>query len=176
MTIFFFFFLLPKAPQYTVVYSSCECLWLWHVGRCLSMAWQAGPCPCMRSELAKPWATEGELVNLTTRPRGKPLFMTIKIYPVGFCSLFYAIGVFLEFDFTIQGWTSLSLASLTTYLINISFLSLFSFQNYPSVAAIFPLVFLCGSFQLVLLWWIWMAKCEPQTIEKHRHLQSHWGV
>ena len=22
----------PQSPHYTVVYSSCECLWLWHVG------------------------------------------------------------------------------------------------------------------------------------------------
>ena len=33
-----FFLLLPKAHQYIVVYSSCECLWLCYVERLLSMA------------------------------------------------------------------------------------------------------------------------------------------
>ena len=35
----FFFLLLPKAPQYIVTYSGCECLWSSYVGRHLSMAW-----------------------------------------------------------------------------------------------------------------------------------------
>ena len=35
---FYFFLFLPKAPWYTVVYSSCRSFWLWHVGRRLSMA------------------------------------------------------------------------------------------------------------------------------------------
>ena len=73
---FFFFFLLlvllPKTPQYIVVYSSCRSFWLCCVGRCLSMAWWAMPCSCSGSELAKPRATEAECTNLTTQPRGPP--------------------------------------------------------------------------------------------------------
>ena len=34
----FFFILLPKAPQYIVVYSSCRSFWLCYVGCHLSMA------------------------------------------------------------------------------------------------------------------------------------------
>ena len=36
------------------------------------MAWWAVPCPCPGPELAKPWATEVELTNTTTQPRGRP--------------------------------------------------------------------------------------------------------
>ena len=46
----FLLFLLPKAPHYIVVYSSCECLWLCYVGHHLSMAWWAVPCPHAGSE------------------------------------------------------------------------------------------------------------------------------
>ena len=55
----FFFLLLPEAPRYIVVYSSCECLWLCYVGRCLSMAWGV-PCPHPGSEPAKHWANKAE--------------------------------------------------------------------------------------------------------------------
>ena len=47
--------LLPKAPWYIVVYSSCELLWLCYLGHHLSTAWWAVPCPCPGSEPAKPW-------------------------------------------------------------------------------------------------------------------------
>ena len=67
-----FVFLLPKAPHYMVVYSSCECLWLCYVGCCLSMAWWAVPCPHPGSEPTKPWAAKAECTNLTTRPRAGP--------------------------------------------------------------------------------------------------------
>ena len=70
---FSFFFLLPKAPQYTIVYSSCECLCLCYVGRHLSMAWWVVPCLRSGCKPAKPQAAEAERVNLTTRPRGQPL-------------------------------------------------------------------------------------------------------
>ena len=42
---FLLLLLLPKAPQYIVAYSSCDCLWLCYVGRCLRIAWSAVPCP-----------------------------------------------------------------------------------------------------------------------------------
>ena len=64
-----FLLLLPKALQYIVVSSSCERLWFCYVGRCLYMAWWAVPCLGPESELAKPWATNAERANLTTRPQ-----------------------------------------------------------------------------------------------------------
>ena len=71
----FFFLLLPKAPQYIVVYSSCGSFWLCYVGCHLSMAQQAVPCPRLGSEPAKRWATKVEHANLTTQPRHQaPLF------------------------------------------------------------------------------------------------------
>ena len=37
--LFFLFLLLsPQTPLYTVVYLSCMCFWLWHVGRHLNVA------------------------------------------------------------------------------------------------------------------------------------------
>ena len=54
ISILFFFLLLPKASQYIVVYSSCECLWLYCLGRHLSMAWWAVSCLCPGSEPVKP--------------------------------------------------------------------------------------------------------------------------
>ena len=57
---FFLFSLLLKQPQYIVVYSSCECLWLYYVGHLLSMAWQVVPCLLPGSEPAKPWAPKAE--------------------------------------------------------------------------------------------------------------------
>ena len=66
-----FIFLLLKVPQYIVVYSSCECLWLCYVGRHLNMVWWAAPCLRPGSEPAKPWATKAEPVNLTTRPQDR---------------------------------------------------------------------------------------------------------
>ena len=69
---FFLLLLLPKVPQYTVVYSSFECLWLCYGGRCLSMAWQALPCLSPGPKPVKPWATEGEHANSTTRQQGRP--------------------------------------------------------------------------------------------------------
>ena len=60
---FFLLLLLPKAPQYIVVYSSCRSFWLCCVGCYLSMAWWAVPCRHPGSEPAKPWAAEAEHVN-----------------------------------------------------------------------------------------------------------------
>ena len=54
--LFFLLLLLPKASQYIVIYSSCECLWLYYVGCSLSMAWWAMPCLCPGSEPGKLWA------------------------------------------------------------------------------------------------------------------------
>ena len=72
---FYFSFFSPKPPWYIVMSffsvvgpSSCG-----NVGRCLSMAWWVGPCLRPGSELAKPWATEAECVNLTIWPWGQPL-------------------------------------------------------------------------------------------------------
>ena len=73
ISFFCFLILLPKTPQYIVVGSSCECLWLCYVGRRLSMAWWAVLCPRPGSELVKPWATEAECGNLATRPWGQLL-------------------------------------------------------------------------------------------------------
>ena len=71
---FFFSVLFPKAPQYIVVYSNCEYLWLCYVGHHLSMAWWVVPCLHPGSKPAKPWAwaAEVEQANLTTWPRGRP--------------------------------------------------------------------------------------------------------
>ena len=63
--IYFLFFLLPKAPQYIAVCSSCGSFQLWRVGRCLSVAWRAVPCP---RPVFEPWAAAAERANLTTRP------------------------------------------------------------------------------------------------------------
>ena len=102
-------FLLPKAPQYIVVYSSCERLWLCYVGHNLSMAWWAVLGPCPGSKPAKPWATEAEHANLTTRPWGQlPDFLwqskwpkrtketsvenrLEEMYPAKYCWLFYKL-------------------------------------------------------------------------------------
>ena len=67
------FFFLPKSPQCVVVHSSCRSLWLYYVGRCLSMAWWTVPCPCLGSELVKSRAAEAEHLNLTIWPWGQPL-------------------------------------------------------------------------------------------------------
>ena len=69
---FFFPPLLPKAPRYIAVYSSCECFWLCYVGRRLSVTWWAVPCSCPGCEPAKPSGVEVELANLTTRPGTGP--------------------------------------------------------------------------------------------------------
>ena len=73
----FFFLLFPKAPQYTVVYSSCRSFWLCYVGRWLQMAWWVVPRPRQGSEPAKPRATEAEHENLITQPQGWPLFLIL---------------------------------------------------------------------------------------------------
>ena len=73
---FFFLLFLPKAPQYTVVYSSCQCFQLCYVGRCPSMARWAAPCPSRGWEPVKPRAAEAERVNATTQPWGRPLKMS----------------------------------------------------------------------------------------------------
>ena len=66
----FFVFLLPKAPPYIVVYSSCRSFWLCYVGCCLSMARWAMLGPCPGTELAKAWAAKAEHMNLITQLRG----------------------------------------------------------------------------------------------------------
>ena len=68
----FLLLLLPKGPQYIVVYSSCECLCLCYVERCLSMAWWAVLGLRPGSERAKPGAVEAESKNLTTWSKGWP--------------------------------------------------------------------------------------------------------
>ena len=69
LSFFFFFILLPKAPQYAVIYSSCECLWLCYVARHLSGAMSA---PRIRTSeiLGCPSGMEHE--NLITWPWGRP--------------------------------------------------------------------------------------------------------
>ena len=64
----FFLLILPKAPQYIIVYSSCECLWLCYMGHHLSVAWWAVLGPRPGSKQVKPWATktECELNHLAT--------------------------------------------------------------------------------------------------------------
>ena len=74
----FVLLLLPKAPRYIVIYSSCRSFWLCYVGHCLSMAWRAVPCPHPWSELVKPWATKAKHAHLTTRPWGWPRYLLFK--------------------------------------------------------------------------------------------------
>ena len=69
----FFFFFSSKHPQHIITHSSCECLWLCYVGRCLSMAWWVVLCSCLGSEIARPQAAEVKLVNSTTLPWGGAL-------------------------------------------------------------------------------------------------------
>ena len=75
---FFLSLLLPKAPQYIVVYSSCRSFWLCCVGHHLRLAWWAIQRLCPGSKLVKPQAAEAECANLTTQPRGWPLQFWIK--------------------------------------------------------------------------------------------------
>ena len=75
---FIFFSSSPQAPQYIVIYSSCESLWLCYVGRRLSMAWWGVPYPYLGSEPTEPWATKAECTKLNTRPRGQPLLFIFK--------------------------------------------------------------------------------------------------
>ena len=62
----------PQSSPVIVAYSSCRSFWLCYVGRHLRMPWWAVPCPRLGSELAKPWATKAEDVNLITWPQGQP--------------------------------------------------------------------------------------------------------
>ena len=68
----FLLLLLPKAPQYIVVRSSCECLWLCYVGRLLSMAWWTLLGPHPGSEPGKPRAVEAADWATRPRPQGRP--------------------------------------------------------------------------------------------------------
>ena len=76
--------LLPKAPHYTVVYSSHRSFWLCCVGHHLSMARRVVPCLHPGSELEKPWAAEAEHTNLTTQPQIWPsvfIFLMVSFRP-----------------------------------------------------------------------------------------------
>ena len=67
---FFFLLLLHKAPQYIVVYSSCECLWLCYVGHHLSMAGWVGAMSATRiwtGETLAHWSRAHELNHSATR-------------------------------------------------------------------------------------------------------------
>ena len=68
-----FFLLLPKAPEYIVVYSSCRSFWLCYVGCHLSTTGQVVPGLRPGSKPVKSWTTKPEHAKLTTRPRGRPL-------------------------------------------------------------------------------------------------------
>ena len=85
----FFLLLLPKAPQYLVASSSCECLQLCFVGRRLSVAWWVVPCLHPGSEPAKPWAAKVERANLSTQPRGQPprIFNSIIVWAPAACKV-----------------------------------------------------------------------------------------
>ena len=65
---YLFVFLLPKAPQFIVVYIFFY-LWVLLVVACGTPP-QHGP--TSGSEPAKPWATEVEHRNSTTLPQGQP--------------------------------------------------------------------------------------------------------
>ena len=80
---FLFLLLLPKVPQYIVVYSSCRSFWLWHVGCRLSMAWWAVRCMHPGSQPAKPWAGSGahEINHLATGPAPESPFFNLKTKP-----------------------------------------------------------------------------------------------
>ena len=70
---FIFLFFSPEPPGTQLYIFSCGSFLLWHVGRCLSMAWWVVPCPRPGSKPVKLWAVEAELANLTTWPWGRPL-------------------------------------------------------------------------------------------------------
>ena len=72
---FFRLLLLPKVPQYIVVYSSCECLWLCYVGRHLSVAWRAVP-RIRTSETLGRWSWAREL-NSATEPAPQLSFLNL---------------------------------------------------------------------------------------------------
>ena len=79
-----FFLLLPKAPQYIVVYSNCECFWSCYMGGCLNLTWWAVPCLHPGSEPVKPWAAKVEHMNVTAQPRGWLLYVSV-LMPVSYC-------------------------------------------------------------------------------------------
>ena len=67
-----FFFLLPKAPKYIVLCSSCRSFWFAMWDATSTMVWRAVLGPYPGSEQAKSWAAEAECVNLTTTPDRQP--------------------------------------------------------------------------------------------------------
>ena len=66
----FFLLLLPKAPQHTVVDSSCECPWLCYVGLHLSMSWGAMPCRHPGSQSRKRPAAHSGAGQLNASAKG----------------------------------------------------------------------------------------------------------
>ena len=76
-----FFLLLPKAPQYMVVYTSCRSFCFCYVGLHLSMAWWAVLGPLLGSQPMKSQAAKAERMNLTTWPQASPLnYFLIVLY------------------------------------------------------------------------------------------------
>ena len=100
MKLYTLFFLLPKAPQYKVVYSSCRSFQFCYVGHRLSMAWRAVLGPSPGSEAVTPWATEAEHSNLTTQPQGQPWnFIPLKSTILPILSFWNTSTVVLLFPF-----------------------------------------------------------------------------
>ena len=94
-----FFLLLPKAPQYIVVYSSCRSFWLSYVGRHLSMTWWVVPHPHPGSEPAKPWVLKAERRNLTTRSWGRPDIYFLSLFVLQNGHQFGLLNCFLLITF-----------------------------------------------------------------------------
>ena len=75
---FFLPLLLPEAPQYIVVYSSCRSFWLCYVGCCLNMAWWAVPCPHPGSELVFTLGCQSSVRQPNHSARGWPHLKFLK--------------------------------------------------------------------------------------------------
>ena len=161
---FFLLLILPKAPQYIVVYSGCRFFWLCYVGCCLSMAWWVVPCPYLGSEPAKPWAAETECTNPTSWPRGWPLiFIFIPLCvmsPLPSLATFWDflfITYFQQFDYDVHwcsfihvsyAWNSLNFWNLWAY-----------FSHY-----FFKCFFCSDSLSLFLGWSVCALKFEKHYL------------
>ena len=70
-------------PVHSCIYSSCRSFWLCYVGRHLSMAWWAVPCPCPGSKPAKPWAAKVEHANSDSATGPAPEYHLYIVWGIG---------------------------------------------------------------------------------------------
>ena len=99
----FSFLLLPKAPQYLVVYSSCRSFLLCYMGCHLSIAWWVVLGWHPGSGLTKLWTTEVECVNLTTWPWASPWPSIFVCSPQKVCILICVIMMLKRFWWSTVG-------------------------------------------------------------------------